>query len=77
VTRTFLDRNLTEWEAYAGTARGGLPEPGRILFRCVSDPAARTRSVEVEGNRALAETRVEASSDEDLRVLLDRSREIH
>lgn len=76
MTGTFLDRDLREWEAYATTERGGLPEPGRILFRCVSESAVRSRALRVEGNVATAEARVAGASEEELRGLLEEAQEI-
>lgn len=74
--RTVLDGNLMEWEVFASTPRGGLPAPGRIVFRCVSDDGVRTRFHPIEGNRSDAEARIEAGSAEELRALLAEAQEL-
>ncbi len=66
---SFLDDRLEEWESYATTARGGMPIPGRIVFRCLSDPGKRPRVLEVNGDRAEAERLVVRSSESELQGL--------
>lgn len=76
MTRTFLDQDLMEWEAFATTPRGGLPSPGRILFRCLSDQSIRTRVHQVEGSRSDAERWIQEAEEEDLRDLLAGTQEM-
>lgn len=74
--RTVVDPNLMEWEVFASTPRGGLPSPGRILFRCVSDDRVRTRARDIEGTRSDAETRIERASPEEILGFLAEAQEI-
>ena len=76
MTRSFLDQHLMEWEAFASTPRGGLPSPGRILFRCLSDRTTRTRYHQVEGTRSDAEARIQRADEGELRELLEGSEEM-
>lgn len=65
-----------EWEAWASTPRGGLPSPGRIVFRCLTDPTVRSRFRGVDGSRSLAERRIHAASDHELQELLEGAQEL-
>jgi len=76
VTRAFVDRNLIEWEAFASTPRGGLPAPGRIVFRCLSDRDVRSRFLPVDGTRATAEARIQELSEQELRDFVEEAGEI-
>ncbi len=70
---SFLDARLREWESYVTTAAGGMPVPGRIVFRCLSDPSERPRVLEVDGNRAHAERLLTRASDDELREFFEAS----
>jgi len=65
-----------DWEAFASTPRGGLPSPGRILFRCLSDRTTRTRYHQVDGTRSDAEARIQGADEGELRALLEASEEM-
>jgi hypothetical protein len=76
VMRTVVDPNLMEWEVFASTPRGGLPSPGRILFRSVSDDGVRTRARDIQGTRSDAESRIERASPAELLAFLTEAQEI-
>ena len=74
--KSILDEELRRWEAYATTGDGGLPRPGRIVFRCTSDPGQRPRVVAVDGDKSDAEERVVRGTEAELLALFGSSREI-
>ena len=74
--RTILDPDLRSWEAFATTGEGGLPDPGRIVFRCTSDPAQRPRVVPVDGDKSVAEQTVVEGTTEQLLRLFEEARDI-
>jgi hypothetical protein len=76
VIRTVVDPNLMEWEVFASTPRGGLPSPGRILFRSVSDDRVRTRARDIQGTRSDAESRIERATPAELQAFLAEAQEI-
>jgi hypothetical protein len=76
MAKSILDDGLRRWEAFATTGEGGLPEPGRIVFRCTSDPHRRPRVVAVHGDKSDAEQRVAEGSERDLLALFEGAREI-
>ncbi len=62
--------SFREWEAFATTGRHGLPNPGRVMFRCCSDPTRRARVAEVPAGKAGAEALVKGSTTGELLRLL-------
>lgn len=76
MTRRFVDRDLMEWEAFATTPRGGLPAPGRIVFRPMTIPEARSRYFPVDGDRSDAEARIVSATEEQLRAFLAEAEEL-
>lgn len=73
MSRTFTDDDLLTWEAYSSGSRRGADKPA-IIFRCLSDRAARARFIETEeGDGALPERLVETVPLSELRVLLARA----
>ncbi len=69
--RMIQDGSFRRWEAFATTGRHGLPDPGRVVFRCCSDSAERPLAAEVVGGKAGAEAFVDGASDVELRRLLE------
>lgn len=69
--RVFTDASLRDWEAYATTARGGLPHPGRVVFRALDDGVMRARVLTIDGDLALAEARVASASEDELQAWLE------
>ena len=49
MSRTFTDDDLLTWEAYSSGSRRGADKPA-IIFRCLTDRAARARFIETEGH---------------------------
>ncbi|MFQ5679498.1 MAG: hypothetical protein ACE5HP_08560 [Gemmatimonadota bacterium] len=45
MTRTFLDEDLVEWEAYVSGGQPDTPHASRIFFVCREDPFRRPRWV--------------------------------
>lgn len=74
MSRTFLDDDLLEWEAYASGGRRGLPADARVVFHCRSDPAARARAWESDLEDDDIAARVEDASDAELRELLGKAK---
>ena len=72
--RTIRNGSFRSWEAFATTGRYGLPSPGRVVFRCCSDPAMRARAAEVPAGKAGAEALVKGASDGELLTLLEGAR---
>jgi hypothetical protein len=70
MSRTFLDDDLLEWEAYVSGGRRGLPEDARIVFHCRSDPTARARQWESDLEDDDLAARLTDTSDAELRGLL-------
>lgn len=68
--RMIRDGSFRRWEAFATTGRHGLAHPGRVVFRCCSDPARRARVAEVPTGKAGAEALVNGASDGELLRLL-------
>ena len=77
MSRTFLDDDLRQWEAYPSGGRYGLADGAYIIFHCLSDPAERARRVRHEGSNAEAGERVLALPDEELRVKLKEAEELY
>ena len=74
--RQFIDEDLITWEVHSSTGRFSLPEDGRLVFLCTTDPLRRPRYVPFAGDVAEAEAAVVDISDGKLRELLRQSREI-
>lgn len=74
--RTIVDSALQRWEVYATTGAYGLPDPARIVFRCLSDPDVRARAVTIEGDKSAAEETVSVRSDDQLRKMLEEAPEL-
>ena len=72
----FIDADLISWEAYASTGRFSLPDDGRIVFLCVTQPNRRPRTVLIPGDAVAAGAAVDSVSDQRLRELLAGSREL-
>ncbi len=69
--RLIRNGSFRRWEAFATTGRHGLAHPGRVAFRCCSDPARRPRVAEVPAGKAGAEALVNGASDGELLRLLE------
>lgn len=61
------------WEAYATTGDFGFSRPARIVFRCLTDPDERARTVVIDGDKSDAEARVKELSEAELKTLLEAS----
>jgi hypothetical protein len=77
MSRTFLDDDLRQWEAYPSGGRHGLAEGAYIIFHCLSDPEKRARRILHEGSNAEAGELVLALPDEELRAKLERAEELY
>jgi hypothetical protein len=73
MSRQFIDDDLTLWEVHASTGQFSLPDHGRLVFLCVTDPQRRPRSVRYQGGLVESEAAVESLPDEELRALLAAS----
>ena len=69
MSRTLLDDDLREWEAYASGGPFGLPDDAKIVFHCRSDPTLRARFVETEKDDDDAAAALQGASDDRLRNL--------
>ena len=76
MSRQFIDDDLITWEVHSSTGRFSLPEDGRIVFLCVTDPARRPRTTYLEGDVVDAEALLASASDSRLRNLLTESSEL-
>jgi len=76
MSQTFTDDNLLTWEAFASGGRFGLSVRPKVIFHCLSDPSARARFVEVQGDEADAEEMIHDSQVARLRDLLKESKEL-
>lgn len=76
MSRTFTDENLLTWEAYASSGRFGLATEPRVVFNCLTDGRRRPRFVSLQGDEADAECDVHHVSDDELRAMLQKSREL-
>lgn len=76
MTREFIDDDLILWEVYSSTGEFSLPDEGRLVFLCATDRERRPRTVRYEGDLVEAQSAVAELSDEQLRELLARSRNI-
>ncbi|HEU4881706.1 MAG TPA: hypothetical protein VFT45_05660 [Longimicrobium sp.] len=76
MSQTFTDDNLLTWEAFASGGRFGLSVRPKVIFHCLSDPSARARFVEVQGDEADAEEMIHDSQVARLRELLKESKEL-
>lgn len=71
MSRTFIDDNFLEWEAYVSGGQPGSKEAARIFFYCLDAPMNPARHVEHESrNVARAEAALLEMSDDELRTLL-------
>lgn len=76
MSRQFIDSDLLTWEVHASTGRFSLPDQGRLVFLCATEPQRRPRTTRVEGDLVDSEAAVESLPDDELRRLLADSREI-
>ena len=74
--REFIDEELITWEVHSSTGRFGLPEDGRLVFLCTTDPLRRPRVAPFAGDVADAEAALTRVNDGELRALLRGSREL-
>jgi len=71
MSRTFIDDNFLEWEAYVSGGQPDSREAARIFFYCLDAPLNPARFVEHESrNVARAEAALLEMSDDELRALL-------
>ena len=77
MSRTFLDDDLRQWEAYPSGGRHGLADGAYIIFHCLSDPDKRARRVRHEGSNADAGEVVLALPDDELRAKLKGAEELY
>ncbi len=72
--RTFLDRNLLEWEAYVSGGQPGTPAAARIYFNCLTDRTRRPLFVSHKsGDVTGAQKTLGELAENDLRELLERA----
>ena len=76
MSRTFVDNDLLQWEAYASGGKFGLPDRPKIVFNCLSMHDRRARYVLFTGDEADAEEAVGEMPEERLRALLGTAREL-
>ena len=76
MSRTFQDRNLLRWEAYASGGRHGYADHAKIVFHCLSDRSRRARVLELEGDQSDAERDVTSLSDAALSEMLESASEL-
>lgn len=76
MSRVIQDDNLLLWEAYVSGSRRGFPEDPIIIFRCVSDRALRSRSIQLDGDVADAERVLVTATDEQVGVWFRSAEEI-
>ncbi len=76
MSRVIQDPGFHHWEAFANPGPSGFPRPGRIVFRCQSDPSLRPRVVEIDGNKSEAELALTQLTDGELQDLLRRASEV-
>jgi hypothetical protein len=76
MSRQFIDQDLISWEVYSSAGRFSLPDHGRLVFLCATQPERRPRTIGMDGDVVDSEEAVEALSDERLRTLLADSREL-
>lgn len=72
MSRTFTDDDLLTWEAYSSGSRRAADKPA-IIFRCLSDRAARARYVETDGDGAYSQRLVNTVAVAELRAMLARA----
>lgn len=73
MSRTFQDRDLLLWEAYAAAPRAGAEHGARIMFHCLSDRNRRARVVERDEALTVIEKRIVSAGEGELVELLRRS----
>jgi hypothetical protein len=76
MSRQFIDDDLITWEVHSSTGRFSLPQDGRLVFLCVTDPERRPRTTRIEGDLVDAEVVLAEAGDSRLRQLLAESREL-
>ena len=76
MSRQFIDDDLITWEVHSSTGRFSLPQDGRLVFLCVTQPERRPRTTHLESDLADAEGLLADASDARLRRLLTESREL-
>jgi hypothetical protein len=76
MSRQIIDEDLITWEVHSSTGRFSLPEDGRLVFLCVTDPSRRPRTTRIEGDLVDAEAVLADAGDARLRQLLAESREL-
>lgn len=73
---TFTDEDLLTWEAFASTGDFGFPEHSRLIFRCVTDPSRRARSLSREGDKKDVERTIRDADTAELKRLWEAAREL-
>jgi hypothetical protein len=74
MTRTFLDKNLLEWEAYVSGGQPGTPAGARIFFNCLTDRTRRPLYLPHEsGNVAVAQRALAGLELGDLVAMLEQA----
>lgn len=77
MSRQFIDDDLINWEVFASTGRFSLPDDGKLVFVCLTDPDRRPRAIAFDAGAADTGAAVESLPDQRLRDLLERSRQLH
>lgn len=74
--RTFQDRDLLVWEAFASGGAFGFSRNPHIVFHCLTRQDLRPRFVELDGNEADAERLLVTASPMQLLEILANAREV-
>lgn len=74
MSRTFLDENLLEWEAYVSGGQPGTTAAARIYFNCLTDRARRPLFVPHDSRDiAVAQRELARLETSDLQDMLERA----
>ena len=76
MAKEFRTDDLQIWEAFATTGQHGFSERSKIGFQCRSDRSARSRWIELDGDKSDAEARIQASSPAELEELFRQAAEL-
>jgi hypothetical protein len=74
--RTFQDHDFLVWEVYSSGGSHGFSDNPHVIFHCLTQQDARSRSVELGKDEADAQRRIAGMSDAELIDLLKESGEI-
>jgi hypothetical protein len=74
--RTFQDRNFLVWEVYTSGGRHGFSDNPHVIFNCLTQPAIRSRYVELGTDEAEAQRHIAETSDAELLAMLEGARDI-